>query len=73
MNRQQITEARAEAERFIADADAAIERLDFELANSTWRTDGPKPDDYSYGSRQTGQLRRTSLNLTRALAAMRKP
>lgn len=73
MNRQQIKDAKAEAKRFITDCDAALDRLDDELEQNSWRTDGPQPGDHSSGSRQTGQLRRTSLDLTRALARMRRP
>lgn len=73
MNRKEIKEAREKAAQFILDSDAAIARLDWELRERTWGDGKPKASDHSYGSRETGQLRRTSLDLTRSLARMRRP
>ncbi|MDQ0735156.1 hypothetical protein [Arthrobacter agilis] len=73
MNRKEITDARAKAVQFILDSDAAIGRLDRELKDRSWGDGKPKASDHSSGSPETGQLRRTSLDLTRALARMRRP
>ncbi|AYN57785.1 hypothetical protein PBI_DRMANHATTAN_67 [Arthrobacter phage DrManhattan] len=87
MNRSQILAAQAEARRFVQAADVALARLDEEIrwrddrydSQAKHGYDGPRPapgagpDDYSYGSAATGTLRRRSMDLTRALADLRRP
>lgn len=86
MTRSKIEGAKAEAQRFIEAADAALARLDVEAKRRDEHYDylaqrghdGPRPAegtspyDYSYGSKETGALRRASLDLTRNLAELRK-
>jgi hypothetical protein len=87
MDRRKIEESIKEARRFIVTAQAAIERLNYENAERDARADdrarrgfdGPRiapgsssPGDYSYGSPETGALRRHSMDLTRKLAELRK-
>lgn len=58
---EKIIEAKHEAERFIQKAEAALRALHNEpMAEIT-------------GCKETGAARRASLDLTRALAEMRKP
>lgn len=86
MTRNKIEDSIKEARRFIVTAQAAIERLDAENSERDERADdrarrgfdGPRlargsasPGDYSYGSAETGALRRHSLDLTRTLARLR--
>lgn len=85
MTRQKIEESIKEARRYIVTAQAAIERLNAEKeARNGWYEerhaagiDEPHPPtentpyDYSYGSPETGALRRHSLDLTRNLAQLR--
>jgi hypothetical protein len=59
MNRDKIKIAKQEAERF-------LQRV--KEFNSAIDAGG-----YEYGSMQGGALRRSSMDLTRALAAMRRP
>lgn len=87
MNRSTILAAQMEARRFIEAADRALERLDKEVADRdevyAYRAKhgydgptpsaGPGPDDYSFGSKETGTLRRRSMDLTRMLADLRRP
>jgi len=74
MTRNKIEESITEARRFIVAAQAAIERLDVEKSgygyreNTNWK---PAPGDHSYGSAETGTLRRKSMDLTRTLAGLR--
>ena len=86
MTRQNIEESIKEARRFIVTAQAAIERLNGEKeARNDWYEerfaqgiDEPQPpierqpEDYSYGSPETGALRRHSMDLTRKLAELRR-
>jgi hypothetical protein len=86
MTRNKIQESINEAQRFIKAAEEALGRLDLECDWRDERyddlaargIDGPRPapgrsfDDYSYGSKETGALRRASLDLTRRLAELRK-
>lgn len=86
MTRQKIEGSIKEARRYIVTAQAAIERLNAEKeARNDWYEerhaagiDEPnppnenQPDDYSYGSPETGALRRKSMDLTRTLAELRK-
>lgn len=80
MNRQTIKEAKAEAQTFIKACDEALARLDEELdlhqrwirGNEEAPKPQPKPSDHSYGSKQTGTLRRKSMDLTRILATLRR-
>lgn len=86
MNREKITAAQAEASRFIKAANEALSRLNLEATKrDDWYDvrakqgyDGPRPakgispSDYSYGSKETGALRRASMDLTRTLAELRK-
>ena len=80
MNRGQIEDAKALAKEFIVSCDTALAQLDAELeSRNEWLVDrGEDPykssrSDHSYGSKATGALRRRSLDLTRALAELRKP
>ena len=62
MNRQKIEKAKEKAEQLIAAVDALFKRSEGE------------PGWYLvHGSKESGALRRASLDLTRALAEMRKP
>ena len=86
MTRAKIEKSITEARRFIVKAQSALERLDAEKEDrNLWYArrhamgiDEPTPpnentpDDYSYGSPETGALRRASLDLTRNLAELRK-
>lgn len=77
MTRGKITAARRAAQRFVKACDAALERLDEEGMRSTTYRDPsagwtPSPADYSYGSKETGTLRRVSMELTRSLADLRR-
>lgn len=86
MTREKIIAAQAEASRFIKAGNAALSRLNAEIeSRDEWNAEryaagineptpppGPHPDDYSYGSAQTGSLRRASMDLTRTLAELRK-
>lgn len=86
MNRQTIKEAKAEAQTFIKACDDALARLDSEIdERAQWYAErhaagideptpgiGQHPDDHSYGSKQTGTLRRKSMDLTRILATLRR-
>lgn len=72
MNRQTINEAKAEAKAFITTCDAALARLDEEAAKSWGGARKPRPADHSYGSKETGTLRRKSMDLTRILAQLRR-
>jgi hypothetical protein len=86
MTRKNIEESIKEARRFIVTAQAAIERLDSEKeGRKEWYEyrakrgiDEPHPPventphDYSYGSPETGALRRHSMDLTRKLAELRR-
>jgi hypothetical protein len=75
MNRDSVLAARAEALRFIGRCDVLlgveITRWNhttekFEKSTPWWNTNDPAPS-------QTGAVRRASMDLTRSLAAMRKP
>lgn len=86
MTRDKIIAAQAEASRFIKAGNAALSQLNAESQRrdewNTYREErgiseprppaGPQPDDYSYGSAETGALRRASMDLTRSLAVLRK-
>lgn len=86
MNRGQIEASKQLAQEFITAADAALGRLDAENeSRADWYADrhargideptpphGPQPGDYSYGSPETGALKRKSMDLTRSLAVLRK-
>lgn len=71
MYRGKIERAKTEAEDFIGSCNEALARLDME--NGTWKgRDFPSIADYSFGSPETGALRRKSMDLTRTLAELRK-
>lgn len=86
MTREKIIAAQAEASRFIKAGNAALSQLNAEnQSRDEWNTyraeqgivearpaSGPQPHDYSYGSAETGALRRASMDLTRTLAELRK-
>ena len=73
MNRQTIKDAKAEAQTFIKACDDALARLDYEKSGYGYGDPKkPSPFDYSYGSPQTGTLRRKSMDLTRILATLRR-
>ena len=62
MNEFRIKLAINEAKRFIASGNGALSRLELEGNNN-----------FITGNRESGSLRRASMDLTRALADMRKP
>lgn len=65
MNINTVKSARTLAERFIRKADAILDNLGGE--------DEPSENHWPItGTKETGALRRASLDLTRALAEMRK-
>lgn len=71
MYRGKIERAKTEAEDFVGACNEALARLDTE--NTGWKNrDFPSIADYSYGSPETGALRRKSMDLTRILAELRK-
>jgi len=86
MNRQTIKDSIKQAREFIVAGQAALERLDAEVEDREARyadryaagidephpPTGPQPGDYSNGSKETGALRRKSMDLTRKLAELRK-
>lgn len=86
MTRDKIIAAQAEASRFIKAGNEALSRLNAENEDRNhWYEQRhnagidephpptePQPYDYSYGSKETGALRRASLDLTRTLAELRK-
>lgn len=86
MNRSQIEASKQLAKEFIKAADAALGRLDAENEqrdewnairfergiNEATPPPGPQPSDYSFGSPETGALKRRSMDLTRSLAVLRK-
>jgi hypothetical protein len=75
MTRNKIEAAKMMAQEFIERCDAAMDQLDLEARRNTWAADSPgqsTPNDYSYGSKRTGALRRRSMDLTRILAELRK-
>lgn len=61
MKQQKLEDAIAEAQRFIVAAEALIERRKEDEWLSDWR-----------GCRESGACRRASLDLTRALADLRR-
>ncbi len=72
MYRGKIQTAKQEAEDFIGTCNEALAKLDKENEQA-WG--GPKAAsivDHSYGSPETGALRRKSMDLTRTLAELRK-
>jgi hypothetical protein len=87
MNRQTIQDTIKQARELIVAGQAALERLDAETEDRDHRyaerhaagideatpPPGPSPHDYSYGSKETGALRRKSMDLTRKLAELRRP
>lgn len=73
MYRGRIETAKREAEDFIGACNEALARLDRENERS-WdgKKKPPSVIDYSYGSAETGALRRKSMDLTRTLSELRK-
>lgn len=71
MNKVTIAAARMAARRFL-DAERSLSDAD-ERCRGDAKRFGYKPVDKYYGSKESGALRRASLDLTRALAEMRKP
>lgn len=76
MTRADIISARREAQNFIKKCDDALDQLNREVKNRIdfyeFDEHKPKPSDYSFGSKQTGALRRSSLDLSRSLSELRK-
>ena len=81
MTRKKIQDAKDEAKAFIESCELALIRLTDEKLSSDRRyanydgptpPPGPAPDDYSFGSKETGALKRKSIDLTRTLANLRK-
>lgn len=74
MTRSTIESAKVQALAFIEACDAALARLDRDLV-PRWSGEAarpPSPSDFSYGSKETGTLRRRSMELTRQLAELRR-
>lgn len=67
MRKETVTAAEAEARRFLA----AVKAWKTATSEVTYEHDGHKY--YSHAPKQSGTMRRASLDLTRALAEMRKP
>jgi len=65
MRKENITSAKAEAKRFLARVS------EWENAQGTYEAHGHTFDNHT--PKQCGSLRRASMDLTRALAEMRKP
>ena len=65
MRKENITTAKAEAKRFLARVS------EWEKAQSTYEAYGHT--FHNHTPKQSGSLRRASMDLTRALAEMRKP
>lgn len=74
MTRSKIEQARASAIELLSACDAAVARLNKELERSWLPPEQriPTPSDHSFGSAETGALRRKSMDLTRTLAELRK-
>jgi len=76
MDRQTIEAGMKQARQFLTAGRLALERLDLEKSGYRYRDEEnwtPKPTDRSWGSPETGALRRSSMDLTRKLAELRKP
>jgi hypothetical protein len=71
MNRDTLTTAIGEAERFLARAKAVPAPV--ELAPANWAKDGKARMDDSISPKDSGAVRRASMDLTRALADLRRP
>lgn len=74
MTRNKIEAAKKMAQDFITRCDDALLQLDRERGQH-WKATAPDPitpNDYSFGSKRTGTLRRRSMDLTRILAELRK-
>ena len=69
MNLTKLTTAIAEADRFIRRAEAL--RDEHLQANNDRRA--IKPTEHIWSGKSTGAVRRSSMDLTRALADLRKP
>lgn len=80
MNRGQIEASKQLAQEFIKTADAALARIDTEQLEriERWKANGDdgrfekRSTDHSWGSPETGALKRKSMDLTRSLAVLRK-
>lgn len=77
MTRSKIEATITGAQQFITAAQSALERLDAERGTYDYQArvnvERPKTGgDYSYGSAESGTLRRKSMDLTRTLAELRK-
>ena len=71
MNRASIRRVKQLCAELAQLCDAAEERINQERQYRGYSTRAPS--DHSYGSPQTAALRRRSMDLTRALAELRKP
>jgi len=77
MTRGKIERAKAEARELVIACEALLERLDGERATYNYHSKQydirpSTANDYSYGSPESGTLRRKSMDLTRTLANLRK-
>lgn len=72
MYRGKIETAKREAEDFVGACNEALARLDKENEQAWGGPKQPSIVDYSFGSPETGALRRKSMDLTRTLAELRK-
>ena len=74
MRVEALRTAMKEAERFIAKGHAALKRYDKEWDLARIRLDLSDKERYSIGqTKENGAVKRASLDLTRALADLRKP
>jgi hypothetical protein len=81
MTRGKIERAREAALQFVAHCELMLIRLDEDLGRPRYDSDKrewvagdipPSPSDHSWGSKESGALRRKSMDLTRTLADLRK-
>lgn len=74
MNRPAVKAARADAQRFISRCDELLAMQVEQYDHETKRRDKlPWTGAYATATKQTGAVRRASMDLTRSLAEMRKP
>ena len=76
MTRKEVKATMQLAKDFIEASEALLARIDYEKGGYGYRNDKvwkPEPQDRSWSSPESGTLRRRSMDLTRALANLRKP
>jgi len=81
MTRAKIEKARKAALEFVARCELLLIKLDSNLTSQQYNSQEgkweskegkPAPHDHSWGSKESGALRRNSMDLTRTLADLRK-